>query len=1200
MRTINPVARFVFSTSLFVALSTSSNAADKLDPAKVEFFETKIRPVLVEHCYKCHGDKTAAIKGGLRLDFRSAILKGGESGTSVVVGKPEESLLIEALKYEGLEMPPKGKLPARVIADFEHWVRSGLVDPRTGTEIKKKKIDFEKAGKFWSFRPIVKPDVAKLARQLGDEFKGTEIDTFIAGRQQAAKISANGKADRRVLLRRAYFDLIGIPPTPEQIHAFLKDESPNAFAGVINQLLESKHYGERWGRHWLDVARYGEDQAHTFKARKYPRGYYYRDWVINALNQDMPYDKFLKAQIAGDLIQDDKQHERMAALGIFALGPVYYAENVEKAKAAADEWDDRVDTLTRGVLGLTLACARCHDHKYDPVTMEDYYGLAGIFASSKYQERPIVGPEVVAKRQAADEQVKRADLAIARYLMEQGRLLRPDLASQIPDYVVAAWTAINIAKTARNDKKVFKQVAQKNKLSETLVRRWRDYLRSKSKKAEPETELLQKWFELLAAEDKKTDLSKNVAQTALVRAIGEQLRKAVQAQLPRRDQLFQQFGVNVAFVNATDRAVVPTGVFPLGNLFDDSASVGLNSAVATDRFKAVATTKSLGVDRVSHGWGTRTKIAPDVEFDFGKLGSDTQTFGAIVNDGWHADGPLQTLGKSLRKRTRQEQGIGMHANALISFDLDEIRSAGLMPSDQKLVFKIDRAGINDDAFGSGASCHLAVVLSKPHKDKAVSDAIIAGFVNGQAVEVDVNDFTYYFSGAIPEPMQAIGKFFSLSLKIPPDAKHLTLITTGAGEPNDNSISSDHAVFSGARLELDPLPKSQNTADQKTVATVAATAAQDRNGAILLSRMLYDEGLLAIPVKEAEKHLPETAKRSLLQKRKEQAELKQQAQAIQVAMAHSLNEGSGTDLAIYLQGNPAKHGEIAPRAMPAILTFGKKVPFNPTGSGRLELAEAVASAKNPLTARVIVNRVWAAHFGTGIVRTTSNFGILGERPSHPELLNCLAAQFIENGWSLKQLHRDIMLSDAYQRSSEYRADMAEADPENRQLWRMNRRRLEIEPWRDGMLAVSGELDETLGGPSKRLTDAGNKRRTVYGFISRHRLDELLRLFDFPDPNITAASRTVTTVPLQQLFVLNSDFMSQRAKALASRLSKLDVDTDGARIRYGYELIYGREADDVEMQLATNFVTSATKDGDRLSRFEQLALILLSANEFMFVD
>jgi hypothetical protein len=304
--------------------------------------------------------------------------------------------------------------------------------------------------------------------------------------------------------------------------------------------------------------------------------------------------------------------------------------------------------------------------------------------------------------------------------------------------------------------------------------------------------------------------------------------------------------------------------------------------------------------------------------------------------------------------------------------------------------------------------------------------------------------------------------------------------------------------------------------------------------------------------------------------------------------------------IYVAGDPGKKGTISPRAMPAIFTGGESVPFQTQGSGRLELAQSLTSSENPLTARVMVNRMWASHFGRGLVGTTSNFGELGERPTHPQLLDYLAVEFMENNWSLKHMHRLIMNSKTYQQSSDFREVPYEVDPDNRLLWRMNRKRLEIEPWRDGLLYVSGELDLTFGGPSKELDDTQNRRRTIYGFVSRHRLNELLRLFDFPDPNITSAARSVTTVPLQQLFVLNSDFMSKRAKAFAERVQKhTDADLP-QQITYAFELLYGRKADEQDILAGTEFIETVAESDNMQSAWEQYALALLSANEFLFVD
>jgi hypothetical protein len=651
---------------------------------------------------------------------------------------------------------------------------------------------------------------------------------------------------------------------------------------------------------------------------------------------------------------------------------------------------------------------------------------------------------------------------------------------------------------------------------------------------------------------------------------------------------------------------VPPGVIPLGNLFDDPQGVSLSSAVTIDKFGTAASDKSLGVDRVVQGWGSQTQIASEIHFEFTQLGSDGSSHGGVINDGWDATGGIQTLGKSFPSNSkRTEQGIGMHANALITFDLEKLRQAGLLPSDQKFVFRSDRAGLNDDTFGSGApSAHLAVIVSRPHRKKDVYDAIIAGYVNGVPMQIAENDRVYYFGGQIPAPLKADGQFARFEVPVPADARYLTLVSTGAGMgPGGNSINSDHTVFSGARLELDPPPASEVASNEVNIAAPGSEAErlQARQDALLLSEMLYDQGLLALPGNEADKRLPEPAATQLSEYRSEHDRLKKEFDGIQVAMAHSLMDTSGRDLKIYLQGNPTRLGEVAPRSMPAVLTGGERKSLTTKGSGRAELANAITSRENPLTARVIVNRVWKGHFGFGLVRTPSNFGHLGDRPTHPELLDSLSVQFMDSGWSLKSLHRDIMLSATYQQSSSYRPDGGEIDPENRLLWRMNRRKLEVEPWRDAMLAVTGELDRTVGGPAVDLASGGNRRRTVYAFISRHQLNDLLRLFDFPDPNITSDRRSITTVPLQQLFVLNSDFMSQRAKALAARINSSNLATDDLKIRLAFASLYGRPPTDEELALGLEFLSVTGGSGNKgLSPWEQYALALLGTNEFSFVD
>lgn len=1197
------------TTAHALAADASANAPT---PEQLEFFEAKIRPVLVAHCYECHSAKSPTPRGNMRLDTREALLKGGDSGPAIIGRDIKKSVLIQALKYDGLEMPPKGKLPAAVIEDFEKWVSLGAPDPRaeaastsTGGAPNSQAV-LDRAKSHWAFQPMQPHQPPNLKKS---DWPTSDIDRFVLAKLEAANLQPAAPADRRTLIRRAYFDLIGLPPEVAQVEAFLNDPASDrdAFAKVVDELLRSPHYGERWGRYWLDVARYGEDQAHTFKARNYPRGYLYRDWVIKALNDDMPYDRFLTLQIAGDLLDEPNKHERLPALGLFALGPVYYQDNGEKDKAIADERDDRVDTLIRGTQALTISCARCHDHKYDPLTMSDYYGLVGVFASSEYQERPAVSDEVVSARQKADATVQQQQLEIDRFLAKEGRNVRDQVVPTIPQYVLGAWQATNKLKAIekkKDEKKVVTDVAKTLKLNEDLLRRWMAYLDAKPTLGAVQSErpYLVEWRQLLATQDATKDLSQDEAAVTAVKQAAATFHKHVESLLPDRAALLAEFGEDVAFVAESDRGVVQPGQIPLGNLFDDAPGALLQTALGSDTFKAAATENSLGVDRVVQGWGNTTLIAPGINVDFRKLGSDEKSHGAIINDGWDAQGGIRTEGKrSAANLPRTEQGIGMHANALITFDLDEIRRAGLIPTDRPFKFRVNRAGLNDDAFGSGASTHLAVIVSKPHQKESQFDAVLFASVNGVTAKVEENDGVYYFAGEIPAPLRPDGKFASIDINLPIEARYLTLVATGAAElGEENSISSDHAVFSGARLEYEPV----SATDLATAPTSSPSKrsqlseAEAKAAALLLSELFSDKGLLAVPGKDVAALLPEPIAKQLSELNQQRDTLKKAADAINVVMTHAISDGASADVPIYLAGDPRKKGPIAPRAFPALYTGGQRQPFQSKGSGRSELARAITAKDNPLTARVMVNRVWAGHFGTGLANTPSNFGVLGERPSHPELLDWLALRFQASGWSVKALHREIMLSTTYRQISA--GPKSDADPENRLLARMNRRRLEVEPWRDSVLSVAGTLDSKMGGPSSDLANGGNRRRTVYGFVSRHRLDELLRLFDFPDPNITAGQRTVTMVPLQQLFVLNSDFMTQQARALVARLNR-EAATDEDRIRRAYMLLFSRSPSASEVQFATNFLAESKDDSsNKVTPFEQLALALLGSNELAFVD
>ncbi|MDY3561259.1 PSD1 and planctomycete cytochrome C domain-containing protein [Gemmata sp. JC673] len=759
--------RFALVVALFAAPSSSVRASDPApaDAKKVEFFETKIRPVLVEQCYKCHSEtaeKDKKLKAGLKLDTKAALLAGGDTGAALVPGKPEAGTLLKSLKYDGdLQMPPKGKLPDAVIKDFEQWIADGAVDPRTGETAKVAGIDIEKGKQFWSFQaPKASPVPAGPAHP---------IDAFVAAKLAEKGLTPVARADKRTLIRRASYNLTGLPPAPEAVDAFLADEAPDAFEKVVDRLLASPQYGEKWGRHWLDVARYAEDQAHTFAVKPRNQAWRYRDWVVAAFNADMPYDRFVKLQIAGDMLPDAPSDPfvKFAGLGFLGLGAEYY-KNTAAAQAIAEELDDRVDTVTRGFLGLTVACARCHDHKFDPIPTRDYYSLAGIYMGTDMSDAPLGAPAEVKAYQTAQASLKKAE--------DRAKKLQSELKA-------------------------------------------------------------------------------------------------------KKDPLVTQLAKLLAYKGATD-------------------------------------------------------------------------------------------------------------------DLAQIKKA--MPA-------------------------------------------------------------------------------------------------------------------------------------------------------------------APPV------------------------------------AHVIS-GNGAGMKVYVRGNPATKGEDAPKGFLQVLP-------SPVAAGggysRLDLANAIGSKDNPLTARVFVNRVWAWHFGRGLVGTPSNFGALGDKPSHPELLDWLAVNFVKNGWSVKWLHRQIMTAAAYQLESRSDAANDKVDAANVYLWRGARKRLEIEDWRDTLLAVSGNLDPQLGGPAFDLRDPAARRRTVYAKVSRHELDGLLRLFDFPDANVTADKRTVTTVPQQQLFALNSAFMVAQAQAFAKRVDAA-ASTDEERVAVAYRLAFGRAPEKSERDLALRFLALPLQAGDKLTRWQQYAQVLLASNELLYVD
>jgi cytochrome c553/mono/diheme cytochrome c family protein len=918
-----------------------------------EFFEKRIRPVLATSCHSCH---TGSALGGLRVDSREGLLTGGKSGPAIVPGKPEESLLIRAVQQvdEKLKMPMGGKLKDQEIADLVEWVKAGALWPQSKVShpaASGEAVISAERRKFWSFQPIQKPALPPVQ---DSRWVKSPIDQFILSRLEAQGLAPVKPADKRTLIRRASLDLTGLPPTPQEVEAFLKDSSPTAFGTVVDRLLASPHYGERWGRYWLDVARYAEDDVRggSPKGREvYPNAWRYRDWVIKAFNRDMPYDAFVKAQIAGDLLERqanarvDPAFRLAAGTGFLGVG-VWIYDNAPPPEGRSNERDDRIDTLTRGLLGLTVACARCHDHKYDPITTKDYYALAGVFASTEYAEYPLVAESEVYEFKKKEKQLKAHEAALNQFIETQSTQLGEILARKTAQYMIGAWTVLGPRKVE------VKRAAEAGNLDEETLERWVRYLEV-PKKDHP---YLKGWNDLLA----------RVGTAEEARKVAEEFQDVILTTIAEKKGVDEENQPIMA--QAKLRRSPPEVLLP-------------NRFVTYEDYCPGCSDTIRGVER------------------------------------------------------------------------------------SKLLLWQD----------------LFVEREKPSEEPSKKSAGVL-----------------LYKGEKGEQLE---RFLS-------------------GEWKSHLLEM--------RAELERLKKEQPA------------------------------------------HYP---------------------------YVHGAGETSHPgNVKLNIRGNPSNLGEEVPRRFLTVLSSGEPEPFR-QGSGRLELAEVVAN--HPLAARVMVNRIWYHHFGRGIVATPSNFGQLGEQPTHPELLEYLADRFIANKYSMKALHREIMLSATYQSSSEFSQDSFKKDPDNRLCWRANHRRLDAEAMRDSLLFVAGTLDPALGGPSAELTD-DNRRRTVYTAISRFKPSVRLSTFDFPDARATSEKRNVTNVPLQRLFFLNSNFVWSQAEQFAKRMAEGGGD-DAARIKRAYRYLYAREASDSEVRLGIEFLEEAGSSAKEAApAWQQYAQVLLTANEFLFVD
>jgi hypothetical protein len=1084
---------------ILAAPALPAQDAAKPDPEGVEFFEKKIRPVLVERCYSCHSADAKKLKGNLLLDTREGTLKGGDLGASLVPGNPDKSLLIKAIRYtdEDLKMPPKGRLSNDVVADFVAWVQRGAPDPRTKAVAAKGGIDLEAGRKWWAFqkpqeRPL--PDVKGAAR--------SPIDRYILAKLEEKGLKFAPPADKRALLRRATYDLTGLPPAPEDVEAFLHDDAPDAFAKVVDRLLATPQYGEKWGRHWLDVARYTDsgDQRGMFGNEDVAEAWRYRDWVIDAFNRDLPYDQFVKMQIAGDLLPGPFSVDGVLATGIFAIG-AWGNGDADKEKMLTDIVDDQIDVLGRAFLGLTFACARCHDHKFDPILTEDYYGLAGIFFSSHILPNP--GPKTNGAQMLKIPLAPPAEVELRRKRTEAIAALEKKLEKDTD----AAWGALGkdlVGRTAE------------------LLRAVAEY-RALSPKPSPAEFAAGKglpafgfsgWVSYLGTGDLGlfTKVSRDIHGKPGIHA----WNNASGGDTPS------------ACVNTTDQ---------------EQAFVTIKMP---PRSVAVHPSPNAGV---AVGW--KSPISGAV-----KLGGRVLDADAICGDGieWtldHVSSGTQQLAKGA------------------------IPNGGMAALPERAV-----------TVKEGDLLQLVILPRKEYTCDTTVVELVVTETEGQkriwTLSHDVVEGAR--AGSQANPM-GVWCFYDMAKK-----------------------SGSTALAPGSALAA-----WQTGGDAELVqAALLAPEAAKGPEAKLLKDLTDPKGPFLGAARKDDAALSKETREALATLRAELAELKKTLPPA-IPAAHGLQEGGCPqsawagfhDAPIHVRGRYDRLGPVIARRFPRVLA-GDAQPAPPAkASGRLELAHWVASAENPMTAKVMVNRIWQGHFGEGIVRTANNYGKLGTPPSHPELLDWLALEFVKTGWSVKAMHRKIMLSSTYQQSSAGDPATVKADPGNLLFGRVSRRRLTAEELRDSLLAAGDTLDRTMKGLS--VKDLASGRRTTYITTVRSDRSTYKMLFDAADPGAIVEKRIDSTVAPQALFLLNHPFAMAQAKALARRTVTQGPPDDLARVQWLYALLYGRPATDREAKIGLAML-SRGREGEKLAGagpkpeeiWEPYCQILLCSNEFIYVD
>ena len=1120
----------LFAITCFLLATATVVGEERFSAEDIAFFETKVRPVLVTHCQDCHSGEEPESR--FSVEFREAFLTGGEFGPAAKPGKPTESLLISAIKHdEFLKMPPKEKLTSAQVVDLTRWVEMGLPWPeeksgitanigQSSDALTAKFTEEQKA--YWAFQP---PKRSSLPAVNNNNWPQTPIDYFILAKLEAANLIPATQSNKRTLIRRATFDLTGLPPTPEEISTFVSDDSPDAYSNLIDRLLGSPRYGERWGRHWLDVARYADSNG-LDENLSYEFAYQYRDYVIRAMNLDKPYGEFVKEQIAGDLMPQlsDKlaAEDRRRATGFLAIGPKMLAED-DPVKMQMDIIDEQVNTLGQAFMGLTLGCARCHDHKFDPIPTADYYSLAGIFKSTKsmenynvvadWYEHPLLSPTASAKLKQLTDEISAARAEQNKLNRSVVEIVENELQHRADRYLLAARAVGSL------DEAITAGGITVHKKQDEPFTVTNGYLAVEAEAAHRTT------LSILSASYGK--------EIGIVGSGG--------------DGGYAEFDI---LVNTPGTYTLEIRYAAL-----DSRSIGvkLDDQMIADNI----------LGKVTGSWfpDTQTWVA-EVEFEL-------------------------TQGQHVLKLDSPK--VYPHIDKLALVLQPE---ADIWPFDTPAPPSLTTAGREHDinpTFLSSWLWYLGSLTAAKLQTHPFLETWLA------LVAIEDADFATKAKPKLEELQTEEG----LGSKAPPVLKALF------AKAPPSSIEDVAILY--RRLIVDSHHANKNLGDDAKV----------------IYKEVFDEISKGEFPTSTPNPIPATAyPEDQMEQRQAIAktinELESQKPVFEIAMG--VTEGTPEDIKIHLRGSHITLGRTVPRQMLQIIEGSEQEPITGTQSGRLELANWLAQPQHPLVNRVMANRVWRWHFGTGIVSSVDNFGTLGEPPTHPELLDYLALELTENGGSLKQLHRQIMLSATYQMSTTYSEQGNTTDPENKLLWRFNRRRLTGEEIRDSVLALGPGLDTKMGGTllkvknrayvtgsNTNITDEfDNYRRSVYLPVVRSSVYEVLQALDFPDPAVSNGDRNTTTVAPQALFMMNSSLVDASTLALASSLI---ASNSSDRIERAYSVIMGRtpnEQEIVDAQAYTQQVTGAASSAGiaiedaELAAWQSFCRVLLSTNEFFYVE